>query len=147
MKKKYIKYILLAVLVVLVAVVAVWYAVPVPFVSKDAASANMRNARLGNGDPVEISSQQCEQIFEVLKNYKYRHTREAVDPADTLSDVKLYLPVHFMDDKGYIIDNTAIAFYPDGSAKAMQALPFSSWNRIDNDDLLYKEVMSILGME
>ena len=35
MKKKYTKYILLAALVVLVAVIAVWYAVPVPFVSKD----------------------------------------------------------------------------------------------------------------
>ena len=70
MKKKYTKYILLAALVVLVAVIAVWYAVPVPFVSKDVVSADMRNARIGSGEHVEISSQQCEQIFEVLKDYQ-----------------------------------------------------------------------------
>ena len=146
MKKKYTKYILLAALVVLVAVIAVWYAVPVPFVSKEVTSADMRNARLGSGEHVEISDQQCEQIFEVLKNYKYRHTTEGVESTDTLS-AKLYIPISFKNEKGVIIDSTGIAFYPDGSAKAMQALPFSSWNRIDNDDQLYKEVMSILGME
>jgi len=146
MKKKYTKYILLAALVVLVAVIAVWYAVPVPFVSKEVTSADMRNARLGSGEHVEISDQQCEQIFEVLKNYKYRHTTEALESTDTLS-AKLYLPISFMNDKGVIIDSTAIAFYPDGTAKALQALPFTTWNRIKNDNQLYKEVMSILGME
>ena len=94
MKKKYTKYILLAALVVLVAVIAVWYAVPVPFVSKDVVSADMRNARLGSGEHVEISDQQCEQIFEVLKNYKYRHTTEGVESTDTLS-AKLYIPISF----------------------------------------------------
>ncbi|MCR5010444.1 MAG: hypothetical protein K6A91_05865 [Clostridia bacterium] len=146
MKKKYTKYIILAALVVSAAVIVVWYAIPVPFVSKDVASAYMSNARLGSGKHVEISSQQCEQIFEVLKEYKYRHTTEAVEPTDTLS-AKLYLPISFMNEKGVTIGSTAIAFYPDGSAKAMQALPFMTWNRIKNDDQLFKEVMSILGME
>ena len=145
------KIIVIACVIVIAAVIAWYYLIPVPVLPKDYSTMQCRYIRVGgqmyetkDGFPTD---EQITRIEEILKRYSMKHTTKTFSDDGRYGFEKLYMVFAFMDENGVIHDSRGINIDGDMVASTRVRPFIDSLAIIENGDVLYKEVMEILGLQ
>lgn len=150
-KKGIRKIIVLICLILAAAVIAGYYLIPISVLPKKYSSIQCRYINIDGQkyDPKDgfPTDDQISKMEEILKKYRMKHTTRAFVDDGSYGYEKLYMVFTFVDEKGVIIDSRGINVDKDMLATSRVRPFLDSLAVIQNGDVLYKEIMAVLGLQ